>query len=124
MGLILHCSLNAPITIINLYRHPNTNTSLHVYSSFFNMVLPTKYSLIVGDFNAHHQAWGDTRIDKQGEHILRSIDDYQLILLNDAATFLSGSSSSIDLAISSRDLGLLASSSTSTDLRGSDHNAR
>jgi len=123
MDLILHCSLDAPITTINLYRHPNTNTPFHVYSSLFNMVLPTKYSLIVGDFNAHHQAWGDTRIDKQGEHILHSINDHQFILLNDGAvTFLSGSSSSsIDLAVSSRDLGLLASFSTTTDLRGNDH---
>jgi len=70
-------------------------------------------------------AWGDARIDKQGKHILRSIDDHQLILLNDdAATFLSSSgssTSSIDLTISSRELGLLANVSTLSDLLGSDH---
>jgi len=125
MGLLLHCSLDAPITLFNFYRHPNTNTPLHVYNSLFNKASSAKYSLIVDDFNAHHQAWGDVRIDRQGEHILRSIDDHELILLNDGATtFLSSSgssSSSIDLAISSRDLGLLASTFTFTDSCGSDH---
>jgi len=80
--------------------------------------------LFVSDFNAHHQAWGDARNDKQGEHIFRSVGDHQLIILNDGAvTFFSSSSSSfstIDLSISTRDLGLLVSVST-TDLCGSDH---
>jgi len=125
MGIFLHCSLDAPILIINVYRHPNTNTPSYVYRSLFANASSSKYSLIVGDFNAHHQAWGDVRIDRQGDHILRSIDDHQMILLNDgAATFFSSSgisTSCIDLSISSRELGPQAVASTLADLYGSDH---
>jgi len=125
MGILLHCSLDAPILILNVYRHPNTNTPSHVFRSLFAMASSSKYSLIVGDFNAHHQAWGDARNDVQGEHILQSIDDFQMILLNDgAATFFSSSgisTSCIDLSISSRELGPQAVASTLADLYGSDH---
>jgi len=125
MGFLVHCSLDSPILFFNIYRHPNTNTLSHVYNSLFDKALSARYSLIVGDFNAYHQAWRDARNDKQGEYIFRSADDHQLIILNDgAATFLSSSgpsSSTIDLSIFSRDLGLLASVSTSKDLCGSDH---
>jgi len=76
------------------------------------MTASYKYSLIVGDFNAHHHGWGDLRIDGQGDAILRACDAHNLVILNDGApTFLSStgtSSSAIDLSISSRDLGLLS----------------
>jgi len=56
---------------------------------------------------------------------VRVCDNYSLMVLNDGQpTFISASgqaSSTIDLTIASRDLGLLSSVSTLRDLHGSDH---
>jgi len=124
-GILLHCSLDSPILVINFYRHPNTNTPFLFYSNLFAVASGYKYVLILGDFNAHHLAWGDSRVDGQGEDILRACDAHNLVIMNDGhPTFLSSSghfSSSIDLSICSRALSLLASSITLLDLHGSDH---
>jgi len=104
-----------------LYRHPNSKTPFFFYSDLFATAATYKYSLVIGYFNA----WGDSKIDSQGEVILRAYDSHSLIILNDdAPTFLSSSdtsNSSIDLSISSRDLRLFSSASTLPDLHGSDH---
>jgi len=125
LAILLYCSLDSPLLIINLYRHPNSKTPFSFYSDLFAVTASYKYSLIVGDFNAHHHSWGDSRIDGQGDAILRACDAHNLIILNDGApTFLSSSgtsSSAIDLSISSRDLGLFSFSNTLPDLHGSDH---
>jgi len=124
-GVLLHCSLDFPILVINLYRHPNTNTPLLFYSNLFAVASRYKYVIILGDFNAHHHAWGDPRIDGQGDTILSACDSYNLVIMNDGhSTFLSSSgfaTSSIDLSICSRDLCLLISVATLQDLHGSDH---
>jgi len=79
--------------------------------------------LFLGDFNAHHHAWEDTKIDNQGEAILRASDNHNLVIMNDGhPTFISSSghaSSSIDLSIGSRNLQLLSSVTTLQDLYGS-----
>jgi len=124
-AVLIHCSLDLPILVINLYRHPNTKTPFLFYSNLFAAVSTHKYVLILGDFNAHHHAWGDTKIDDQGEAILKACDYQNLVIMNDGhPTFISFSghaSSSIDLAIGSRDLRLLSSTTTLQDLYGSDH---
>jgi len=123
-GVLLHCSLDLPILVINLYRHPNTNTPFLFYSNLFAAASRYKYVIILGDFNAHHHAWGDSKIDGQGDSILRACDSHNLVIMNDGhSTFLSSSghsSSVIDLSICSRDLCLLASVATLQDLHGSD----
>jgi len=124
-AIFLHCSLDSPILIINLYRHPNSKTPFVFYSNLLAEASSHKYSLIIGDFNAHHQAWGDSRVDGQGDAIVRACDTHNMIILNDGLpTFISSSgqaSSTIDLSISSRGFGLLTSVSTLQDLHGSDH---
>jgi len=84
-----------------------------------------KYVMLLGDFNAHHHAWRDVRIDHQEDLILQVCDNYQIILLNDGAlTFVSSAgtaTSSIDLTIVSHSLGMLSIGSTLSDLHGSDH---
>jgi len=124
-AISLHCSLDSPILIINLYRHPNFKTPHVFYSNLFAAASSYKYSLIIGDFNAHHQAWGDTRVDGQGDAIVRACDAHGMIILNDGLpTFISSSghaTSTIDLTIASRNLSLLTSVSTLPDLHGSDH---
>jgi len=123
-GILLFCSLDSPILIVNLYRHPNTKTPSVFYSNLFAAVSTYKYSLILGDFNAHHHIWGDARIDGQGDAIARACDSYNLLIMNDGlSTFISSSgmaSSTIDLSIASRELRILASVSTLQESLGSD----
>jgi len=120
MGIQLHCSLDFPIILFNKYRHPNTNTPFSFFSALFSAAAAYKYSLILGDLNAHHQAWGNPRIDGQGEVILRASDANNLLFLNDGSNTLissSGSSSSIiDLSISSSALAPTSSSFILSDL--------
>jgi len=125
LAVLIHCSLESPLLIINFYRHPNSKTPSSFFSYLFSAISSYKYSLIVGDFNAHHHAWGDPRTDGQGDAILRACDAHNLIIMNDGApTFLSSSgnsTSTIDLSIFSRDLSLLSLTNTFSDLHGSDH---
>jgi len=103
IGIRLHCSLDSSIALFNNYRHLNTNITFSFFSALFSAAVAYKYSL--GDLNAHHQAWGDPRINGQGEIILRASDANNLLFLNDGSyTFMSSSgtsSSVIDLSISS-----------------------
>jgi len=125
LGIQVNCSLDEPIFIFNIYRHPNRNTPFSFYSNLFAFALTHKFVLFVGDFNAHHSDWEDTRTDLQGEHISKACEDCRLVIMNDGSpTFMSSpsvSSSIIDLSIASRSLALLTSLVTTQDLRGSDH---
>jgi len=124
-AIFLHCSLDSPVLILNFYRHPNSKTPSIFYNNLFSAISAYKYLLILGDFNAHHQAWGDSRVNGQGDVIVRTCEAHDLIILNDGlCTFISSTghaSSTIDLSIASRDIGLLASASTFRDPHGSDH---
>jgi len=123
-AILLYCSLDSPILVINLYRHPNIKTSSLFYSNLFAAASAHKFSLILGNFNTHHHAWGDARIDGQGDAILRTTDLHNMVITNDGRhTFISssGHASSIDLSIASHDLRFLVSNATLQDLHGSDY---
>jgi len=124
-AILLQCSLDSPVLIINMYRHPNARTPFSFYDNLFSAISSYKYILVVGDLNAHHHAWGDPRMDCQGDAIMRACDAHSMVVINDgSSTFISSSghaSSVIDLTIASRDLGLLATANTLRDLHGSDH---
>jgi len=79
-GIQLHCSLDEPLHIFNVYRHPNSNTPFSFYSNLFAFASTNKYVLFVGDFNAHHSDWEDHRIDLQGEHISRTYETHHLVM--------------------------------------------
>jgi len=71
-AILVHCSLDSPILVINLYRHSNIKTPFLFFSNLFAAISTYKYFLVLGDFNAHHHAWGDARIDGQGDAVLRA----------------------------------------------------
>jgi len=56
------CSLDEPLYIFNIYRHPNVNMPFTFYSKVFTFATTHKYVLFVGDFNAHHSDWGGSEI--------------------------------------------------------------
>jgi len=122
LGIQLHCSLDK-LHIFNIYRPPNSNTSSSFYSNLFAFALINKYVLFVGDFNVHYSDWEDHRTDSQGEHISWACEAFHLVIINDGSpTFLSSSSSVIDLSIkTSRSLVFLVNLSTTQDLHDSDH---
>jgi len=125
IGAQINCSLDEPIYIFNIYRHPNRNTPSSFYNNLFAFALTHKYVLFVGDFNAHHSDWEDSRTDLQGEHISKACESNRLVIMNDGLpTFMSSpnvSSSIIDLSIASGSLAMLSSLITTQDLCGSDH---
>jgi len=122
-AILLYCSLDFFILIINLYRHPKI--PFFFYSNLCAAVSAYKYAYILGDFNAHYHAWSDPRIDRQGEAVIRACDAFNLIVMNDGlSTFISSSgqaSSTIDLSIASCDARILTSVSTLQDLHDSNH---
>jgi len=126
IGIQVDCSLDEPLFIFNIYRHPNVNTPLHFYSKLFAFASTHKYVLFVGDFNAHHPDWEDHHTDSQRERISQESEACHLVIMNDGQpTFLSSpnfSSSVIDLFIASKPLAPLINQETYQDLYGSDTN--
>jgi len=84
-----------------------------------------KYALVMGDFNAHHQAWNSTRQDRMGEYIYRNFEAANVVVLNDgSSTHIAPpgfSDSIIDLTFATRELAILCETITESDSRGSDH---
>ena len=115
--------------MINIYIPPATSCP----SGFAPLLVPLFGrdfgcdTLVVGDFNAHHQAWhspsSDDRAQARGELVVSAADSGSLCLLNtDSPTRLpsSGSPSSPDLSFCSAHLVLTALWQPATSLN-SDH---
>lgn len=104
------------ISIVNIYRHPNTNTPVHILREIFGLSSSLKYVLFVEDLNAHHSSWYDSRSDYMGNRIAAVIDDRNLTILNDDSPtridLVTHSPSIIDLAIASRNLAFLCTFSS------------
>jgi len=54
LRISVNCFLYSPLIILNVYRHPNVQTSFSFFRSLFSFLSSNKYVLMVGDFNAHH----------------------------------------------------------------------
>ncbi|XP_011883616.1 PREDICTED: uncharacterized protein LOC105570780, partial [Vollenhovia emeryi] len=108
-------------------QHSNTDTPRDFLRKFFDTLAPLGNILLVGDFNAHHPAWGGmgVRIDCMGTRLLDSFEEAGLTVLNTSGdTFMSlshGTFSGIDIALASAALAPLCSVRIDSDLRGSDH---
>lgn len=49
---------NDELFIVSCYRPPNNNINTNEWTLFFNQFINKKF-IIAGDFNAHHQSWGN-----------------------------------------------------------------
>ncbi|CAG9557707.1 unnamed protein product [Danaus chrysippus] len=80
---------------------------------------------VKGDFNAHHTFWGCSRIDSRGRAIMDSMDDHDLILLNNGQPTTIGSHiwkpNSLDLTMESSSLFLSCDWQVHQDPLGSYH---
>lgn len=65
--------------------------------------LASRETILSGDFNAHAQAWGSSRMDQRGEALLEMAESLGLILANDGQvpTF-PHSNSFLDLTFATR----------------------
>jgi len=123
LGISVYCSLDSPVVLLNVYRHPNSHTPFSFFHNLFSFISSYKYALLLGDFNEHHPAWDSGRQNKSGEYIFRNLESFSLVILNDGAcTYISplgSSNSTIDLTFATRDLTVLCEALT--DSCGSDH---
>ena len=120
------------LLIVSVYRPPTHNTTSHAnWNKLLDYTNNFKYSLLGGDFNSHHTAWGSHRICKSGENLFDSITEHNLILLNDGThTYYPNnqaqgdrtlSSSPLDLTLTSTNLSHLVSWNIFPDKMNSDH---
>jgi len=122
-AILLHCSLDSPVLIYFVIRTLKLSPFFIAISSlrYTNFYLSWEILTLIT------MAWGDTRIDEQGDAILRTSNAHNMIIIvhhHGFPTFISSlghASSLIDLFIASRDLRLLSSTSILQDLHGSDH---
>ena len=90
----------------------------------------TVKKIIVGDFNAHHSMWGSDITNSQGRHLLHTIDQFDLVVLNTTTytrvdltmSARSGCRGSlIDLTLASNEIANRIETTVTDHLLGSDH---
>ncbi|CAH2109130.1 unnamed protein product [Euphydryas editha] len=98
------------ITIVSCYSPGNTMTRFYK-DKFDNLIESLQQPLIIaGDFNAYHTAWGCDTTNSRGKDILDSIDEHNLIILNNGQFTTVGThlwkQNALDLTIVSSSLAL------------------
>ena len=114
--------LTKSYTICSIYL-PHVDLLRQDLEDLFDQLGP--HSLILGDFNARHQMWGDHTANARGFMIEELISDRDLILLNDGTPthyqIQTDSYSNIDLSITSSDCYTDFEYARLESLHGSDH---
>lgn len=109
-------------TLIGVYISPSSNFETKRLADILS-VCPAPW-VIIGDFNAHHPAWGSTRTNAKGRRLASIAYNYDLTLLNDGSpTFLRGVTygSCLDLAFVSNSLAKCVKWFPDIETHGSDH---
>lgn len=88
------------LVICSVYCPPD---NVVIYDELFALQdsLPQN-KVILGDSNAHHTLWGSLRVDGRGEHIVKLVNDSDLILNDGSPTRVddnTGNLSFIDLSL-------------------------
>ena len=113
------------VNVISLYLSPSINVTYQQLDRLFGQIPSPK--LIIGDFNAHHTAWGCNNITQRGTTLYNIINKHNLICLNDKSpTFhriMNGTNqySIIDLVLTSPEISLLFTPKVQIDQYFSDH---
>jgi len=95
--LTLHADKNKDHTFINLYTSPRHHTNI------LELTEPHPSHLVMGDFNAHHSAWGHYT-SSTGSTLMNQLIDSHSAVINEPHVPTTVHGSTIDLAISSPDL--------------------
>ena len=113
------------ITVVSIYLPPLAEITKQQLENFFDQ-LPNSY-IVMGDFNAHHQAWGCSQNRARGNILHDIIESKDIIYLNDTTPthhcVRNGevSFSVIDLTLASPNLADLLTSDVQSDRYFSDH---
>ena len=111
------------VSLISLYIKPQIHILTNTWDQFFTNI--KKPFIIGGDFNAHHLAWGCAVNNTAGKSLIDSLENNQIIFLNDGSPTYIGryenQNSAIDLTLSSQCLQHRLDWSVLWDTYGSDH---
>jgi len=50
LGIRVQCSLDSPVVLLNMYRHPNSSTPFSFFRSLFSFISTHKYAILLGDY--------------------------------------------------------------------------
>ncbi|WP_410469854.1 endonuclease/exonuclease/phosphatase family protein, partial [Bradyrhizobium sp. 33ap4] len=110
------------LTIVSIYLRPAGRVPWAQLEQLLDSL--GAHVLILGDFNAHHTAWGSRRIDARGRRLLDIMESRGLCLLNNRTTTYMRSPrclDALDLSWCSAGVSRHLSCVTDADTRGSDH---
>ena len=117
-------NLHIKICICSIYLPPGRTTAELIHLDQLVSQLPAPF-IILGDFNAHSDLWGDQQLRPDGKIIEDFIANNDLNVFNDGSfTYLhpgNGSWSAIDLSLCSPSLYLDFKWNVDNDQHGSDH---
>lgn len=117
-------NISPQLNIVACYRPPNNNLSAEEWDNIVNHV-KNSHSILLGDFNAHHQTWNCASNDTNGNRFLNSIDKNDLFIHNTKSNsridFNLGTKSNIDLVLSTMDLVDKITTTAYDETHGSDH---
>ena len=121
----VHPSLN----IVICYRPPDYTLSQAVWDEIFKNTNTSEPIIFMGDFNSHHMFWNCQKNDTDGERLLSSLIDSNLILHNTKtitrtqfnSSTNSTTNSNIDLIFSSPNITDKITFKINKDTWGSDH---
>ena len=106
-----------------LYKRPQVSITAASWNALFRQL--KKPFLIGGDFNVHHTSWGSSFSNREGTALLDSLEEDNLVVLNDGnptrLTPPNSLKSAVDLTLCSPSLAPLFTSKVSNESLGSDH---
>ncbi|KAL4113880.1 hypothetical protein QTP88_017437 [Uroleucon formosanum] len=112
-----------PLKVWSCYFPSSSNIPVNLWQDLFTIV--TQNTLLCGDFNAFHPAWGSDLSSRRGNLIYNTINSLDLCILNDGSPTHIGrpgsSDSAINLSFCSPDISWYLSWRTLSEPHGSDH---
>jgi len=124
IGIEVHLiNSHPPLKFWSCYIPSSSNVPSNLWHEFFNLI--SHNTLLGGDFNAFHPAWGSQLAFRRGSQIYDCINSFGLCSLNDGSPTHVGrpnsTNSAIDLSFCSPDIIWYLSWQVLNDPHGSDH---
>lgn len=111
------------VTVVSIYIPPSTQQCQPALSDLFNQIHGPV--IFLGDFNAHHIAWGSQSSSPLGRFIAEATLERKLVILNHGSPTridpTTGNASAIDISFCSENLASKINWHTLTDTCNSDH---
>lgn len=118
-------SYSPNINIFVGYHVPGAVLDQDKWDKLFDFIDTNENSLLLGDFNTHHQVWNCSKAESNGERLLETYNNSAQVLHNfNTHTHItpgSGTLSNIDLVFSSANLADRIKAKVNDDTWGSDH---